>query len=1346
MYSRLAVVNFNKVTTADEGDIQHQISSNAQLHSLESYINADVQRALSFKKAHLEIVGPQNVGSFPDPSDRFDLLNQGEGSLGVALIQPVTAGLEFSESRRELYPTKRSVFVNVESVSTMLSFEDLNLIETIASRLSSSRSKHRGKESLGLVSANRGRSGSRSPKRMSWADLGGSADAVYEVTFETQRLGLGLKTIEGHTVVNTIQNEEYEDVIGVGDTLLSVGGSDCSGCTLNEIVKRLAGSGRPVTLQFGSCNQGSAKWPGHRTRLTSKTEDTRGSDDEDRTDKVEFLVDSVVIKIRKGVPNGLRLERSICGSLPFVAKIYPEFANAVMESSVGLSDEIESTSGPRIRLPRAGAIVAEINGIPIAQIGLEEAWRILASTDNEASVDNGIDERTRETMYSLTFLEIDSKLWGTIECFNISSSGFALSFIDDLNGRDMPLFRWKLDALELRAERGIGGRAQMIEVQVPSILKVSSSASTKSGSSLVLTRHDLDNIRTESIFSLSAVATCSMDYFHPKVAFWEPLVETSQLFLMLEKQAGNALARRSGQVAIELSDQLLRDQNFRSGSLFLSDAPKMVAFNLTDASAEVIVEAANQWKAWRQSKALLFDEEDRDDADFEPELKPRSAVLDHGGSSSIGSPSSALKPKEDLESFSFSPQKNQRLKGIRHTKQMATQRAAQAALVFAKKRGAERSRKSDSAKPFVLRNRTGVSIAFVQQDAQLDRKSRAVRDTSYPSISVVGEYQGLAAYCSSTIQELADKEDARFSMEVVSAEPEESDSRNATSSVRAALNKVRTYEGRFPSLTVAIQAVSGITIQPLNDLQVFKVGSTVRHLLVRKDHQHEYTEAEDLMEYSIPVVWKVEIEDNRRVLTLSTAVRVVTTAFNTEMDIGIQPIVFHDSVEKTLISQSDMTTIGTVQPDRPFYLPLWVALKLKAVNVFVRPKWDGSGSTQCDWGGSSILRFAPLNMNPLGCETDRQKNWTWVWEETFEELDYIRCDNLDQNGRPVWLAVFSGSSPDGTAMGQQIGVSRRGGSSTMKFHEEEHHEVISVTLDASVTLRNMLPTRIDWQIAQMAYGSSAPDVVDGSSTRVETLLDGRYPKAKPKAALFSGECTETFACDFQSSILQARFREFGRRNWSDWALLSLDVSDDCDETTVDGEQESQANFPRARQVNIQVSNDSFGVPMTFGVRVLPKLTYGQMGDVSKAQIYGAEVILFTELWIRNITSLPLNFGCPSAQLHGSKASTSRVIAENASRFNAESALMEIASLLEVGDKGTGFDRQGSKGELVPHIESLPNQECDELWEEVFEYLEIEYSTVKRRWWGSDSYDNFRMNITQAAESGSWRWISDYWVS
>jgi hypothetical protein len=1322
------------------------LSSNAQLHSLESYINADVHHALSFKKEHMDIVGPQNARSFPDASDSLEMASHGKGSLGVALIQPVTAGLEFSESRRELYPTKRSIFVNVEPVSTMLSFEDLNLIETVVARLSSSRSKDKARRKLNKASANRFPSESRTSKA-TYA-VNETYVAKYGVTFTTQRLGLGLKTVEGQTIVNTIQNGQYEKIIHVGDAVLSVGGSDCSGCTLGEVVRRLAESDRPVTIQFGRPIPSPAIVRGSERSVAAEGNDIPGGDGEDNTENVAFSFVSFVVTMRKGVPSGLQLERSICGGLPVVSKVLPEFADAATESTGHKdADQYETKIATPIRFPRTGAVVASINGIPIAEMGLEDVWQNLTSMECISTDEGAVADSSGESMtYDLTFLEIDSKLWGTIESINISSSGFALSFIDDLNGRDMPLFRGRLDALQFRAERGIGARSQIIEVHVPSILKCSIMDPTSPGS-VILSKPTLDQFRSESVLSLSAGATCSMDYFHPKVAFWEPLVEPSQLFLFLEKQKGNTSTGRAGQVAIELSDQLLRDQNFRSCSLpAVVDMPRMVTFNLTDASAEVAAQALSQWKAWRKSKTLAFDEEDQMGVNFDNGKSDGLTLLDRGSSSLVRYPSSAPKFNLDSERFGASAEIQQRPNAFGDAKRMAAQRAAQAALVFANKRGAERSRKSDSAKPFVLRNRTGVSIAFVQSDAQVQGRTIPSNESGEPNMAVVGEYQGLTAYSSSMIQELADKEDARFNMEVFSDQPgDESTRREATPSSRRTSNKVRTYEGRFPSLTIAIQAVAGIAVQPLRDLQVFKVGSTVRHLLVRKENSEDYAQAEEAKEYSIPVVWKVEIEDNRRVLTLSTAVRVVSTAFGTEMEIGVRPIVFDHSVKKSLLFSSKMTAIGTVRQDRPFYLPLWVALKLEAVNVFVRPKQQGSIHAEYNWGGSSILRFAPLNVDPRRYDAEQLVSRAWVWEETFEELDYIRCDTIVEKDCPLWVAVFSGSSPDGAAAGQHAGNSRRRNLS-MKPFEEEHHEVISVTLDANVTLRNMLPMHLDWQVAHVAYGSSDSDIVDGSTIRAAATSVGRDTDEVSTAVLCSGECTEAFACDFHSTTLQARFREFGGKNWSDWAPLTLDELIDCEDSAADEDEESHAIIPRSRQVNVQVPDDSFGVPMTLGVRVVPKLTFGALGDASKAQLYGVEVIIYSELWIRNITSLPLNFGCPSVQVHRSIASASRTASENVTLFNAESALIEIASLLEVGEKGTGFDIHGAKGATAAGIESLPNQQCVELCEEVFEYLEIEYSTVKRRWWASDSYDSFRMNITQSVENGQWRWTSDRWVS
>jgi hypothetical protein len=303
----------------------------------------------------------------------------------------------------------------------------------------------------------------------------------------------------------------------------------------------------------------------------------------------------------------------------------------------------------------------------------------------------------------------------------------------------------------------------------------------------------------------------------------------------------------------------------------------------------------------------------------------------------------------------------------------------------------------------------------------------------------------------------------------------------------------------------------------------------------------------------------------------------------------------------------------------------------------------------------------------------------------------------------------------------------------------------------------MLPMSIEWEVANSVESSHQRAIVDGSSIRgqqgegtLHTLffddeLSGRRP------ALQSGECTEVFACDYESQLLEIRFKETHGQNWSHWAPLSLEETVDRHGVIEDESDDAFTGMlPSARQINVQVTNDSFGVPLSLGVRIVPKTTLPLIDDPSSGRVYGLEVIVYAELWIKNITNLPLNFGCPSYQLHESGYGSSDLhdtTDESAARFTAESALMEIANLLEVGDKGTGLSKKAAREvSETGGIESLPNQECSELMEEVFEYIEIDASTIKRRWWASESYDSYREKIIEPTERHkAWSWIDEGWV-
>lgn len=187
-----------------------------------------------------------------------------------------------------------------------------------------------------------------------------------------------------------------------------------------------------------------------------------------------------------------------------------------------------------------------------------------------------------------------------------------------------------------------------------------------------------------------------------------------------------------------------------------------------------------------------------------------------------------------------------------------------------------------------------------------------------------------------------------------------------------------------------------------------------------------------------------------------------------------------------------------------------------------------------------------------------------------------------------------------------------------------------------------------------------------------------------------------------------------------------------------------------RQLNVQVK-DELGAPLTLGVRLNPKFSRHSQGTPS-ATCYGIDIILYADLWLLNQTALPLVFGCPSMQLYTRRNGESSdqdntPFDDIAGRIAAEAALMEIASVLEFGDKGKNLINSGDdSADSVGDVHLLPYQHCTHVCEEVFEYLEIESSTVKRRWWASEKHDSLRQKPSAYVDdSGDWQWLDNCWV-
>ena len=127
----------------------------------------------------------------------------------------------------------------------------------------------------------------------------------------------------------------------------------------------------------------------------------------------------------------------------------------------------------------------------------------------------------------------------------------------------------------------------------------------------------------------------------------------------------------------------------------------------------------------------------------------------------------------------------------------------------------------------------------------------------------------------------------------------------------------------------------------------------------------------------------------------------------------------------------------------------------------------------------------------------------------------------------------------------------------------------------------------------------------------------------------------------------------------------------------------------------------FGVPLVLGMKIIPKVISMNEGGHSYAKrIVGFDMILHSELWICNLTSLPITFGAPSFQIIdniNSNAQNSGV-KDRTSMRNAETALLELASILEFGDKGHSFtnDNDNDDPSNGQEITVLPKQQNDEI--------------------------------------------------
>jgi hypothetical protein len=685
----------------------------------------------------------------------------------------------------------------------------------------------------------------------------------------------------------------------------------------------------------------------------------------------------------------------------------------------------------------------------------------------------------------------------------------------------------------------------------------------------------------ETKLRLNVGSTIEVDYYNLRIWGWEPLIEPGGITLSAAFQDPLDGPR---ELAIEVGDRI--------GS--------PLCLNITDGAAE----ALSKLKEWNKASS----EGEQLDSPLFPE-DAYSTIATNG-----------TDDDDDCESLHLNHQ------AATEANRFVARKAANAALSFA------RRQKSDTAKPFVFHNQTGVSIAFVRQT---QGEAKGAVNCAH-SFVAVGDYNGLQGYDDTEITVVGNGEEGKFRMDVLADEITDGESHT------------RRSHGRFPFLSVAFQSVAGVTIEPLTDLPIFRASRTFIPLRFSRGDTDEIIEDHSARH---SVVWLVEQTDEKTILTLGSSIRFDCLSL-THIEVGAREEGGYNG------------TLGIARRGIPFYFPLWLAMQ----------------QTVCHCSLSSVghYGFAPLfRLLPDGLvET----------EETTEGC--IECPPTNRDESSVWLAV--------------------------KQHHD--HEALEITVDCCLSIRNLLPLSLEWEVAVDSPKDDA--VVDGSTTRSWNL------DLNEDSFLNSGEYAEVFSKG--SSLLKARFRPRGGTEWSTYASLSIPARpavtreggpDDGDQVLI-------------RHVSV---NDVFGVPLTFGVRIIRKLC-------------GLEVVVYAELWFKNCTSLPLAFGCVQSQLLGPQDER-QIDTGSDDMSTAEAALKEISSLFETGEEGTGLRRMGSRADFDQDIVLLPGQVVAFVTEECFEYIEVEASIVKRRWWASEDPKSIRSNLTLIEDDcGDWHWLDKCWVS
>jgi hypothetical protein len=230
--ARLAVANFavdNGDRRSDEvnrEDHPRVLRIEGDFQNISSYVHPDVSDVTAIRPSHQDLLSVLRKPPEPAAMNPSESASSGLSSIGIPLLLPLTVGVEYEEEIYQRSAKTRSLGVRVDSLSIMLSTEDHALIQALCHKWSTSV-----------------RPSSVTPRKT----------YKFDVSFETVKLGLGLRKQGSAVVVDHVEPDAIEKSIAKGDLLYSIDGVDLADTTsvaLSDIVERLGDQPRPLIITF----------------------------------------------------------------------------------------------------------------------------------------------------------------------------------------------------------------------------------------------------------------------------------------------------------------------------------------------------------------------------------------------------------------------------------------------------------------------------------------------------------------------------------------------------------------------------------------------------------------------------------------------------------------------------------------------------------------------------------------------------------------------------------------------------------------------------------------------------------------------------------------------------------------------------------------------------------------------------------------------------------------------------------------------------------------------------------------------------------------------------------------